>query len=206
MTALLVSLSIATGWETRPAHAQTPQLSPVSTTAKQIAQLKQAETSPESAEPPPENDASPASEDGSEGVDVSEIDPVSDEELTQFATVLLSLQSLQAEYREQAATIVQEQGFSLERFDQILGLLRSPQSPENADVPDVTPEESLQFEQVLVQLGAMQDTIQMQMQQAILDEGLALERFQEIATVVNNDQTLEDRVRQIMEATPSSSS
>ncbi len=187
------SLAIA-----HPAFAQPIHATPASAASVQVAQAKQSGEPPASADEPAQegsDEVVPSADD----IDVSTVDPVSDEELSQFADVLLSLQTLQDSYREQALSAVQSEGLSPERFDQILVMLRSPQSPETEEIPEVTPEESGQFERAMAQIGAIQESIQGQMRQAILSEGLELARFQEIAAVVNSDQALEERVRQIME-------
>jgi len=165
-----------------PASARSMPASSAETTTESGAQAKQSE-----------------SPDASGEIDVENVEPVSDTELSQFATVLLTLQGLQNDYRQQAISIIEAEGLSTERFDQLLALVRSPQAPESTEIPEATTEETGQFERALTQIGEVQGQVQEQMRQAILDEGLALDRFQEIAAVVNTDQNLESRVRQIME-------
>lgn len=195
IVALAIALSAHVFLAGHPASARPVNAASTDAFREQMAQSKQVDEST------PGDEDSDADSPGVDEIDVSTVDPVSDEELSQFAVVLLSLQTLQDSYREQALSAVQAEGLSAERFDQILVLLRSPQSPEVADVPEVTPEESMQFERALSQIGAIQESIQGQMRQAILDEGLEIDRFQEIAAVVNSDQELEERVRQMMEST-----
>ncbi|MEM7773584.1 MAG: hypothetical protein AAF327_24150, partial [Cyanobacteria bacterium P01_A01_bin.37] len=136
----------------------------------------------------------------------SDTEAISDEELRSFAEVLLSLESLQVSYRAQSLAAVEDVGLSPERFDQILVLFRSPQAEGAEAIPDVTPEENQKFEQVLNQIGVIQTSIEDQAQQTILDQGFTFERFQEISTIVNGDETLEEQVRHFMDAHRSSES
>jgi len=126
-------------------------------------------------------------------------DTITDEELNQFANVLLTLESLQDSYRSQSITIVQSSGLSLERFDQLLMMVRSPNAEGVEDIPEATTEETEQFQLALIQIGAVQTEIQEQAQQAILDEGFEIERFQAISDAVTIDPALESQVRQFME-------
>lgn len=135
-----------------------------------------------------------------EAPNLDEIAPVSDQELTQFANALVEIQSIQDSYDAQIVSVVEGQGLSPERFDQILMVVQSPQQAQAENIPEVSEEEASSFEQVLVQVGAIQEDTRNQMRQAIQDEGLALNRFQEIILVVNNDESLESRVRQMIES------
>lgn len=135
----------------------------------------------------------------SEGLNLDEIAPISDQELTQFANALMQIQTIQASYDTQVVSVVESVGLSPQRFDQILMILRSPQEAQAENIPEVGEEEVESFQQALVQIGTIQEETRTQMQQAIQSEGLELERFQEIIIVVNNDESLEGRVRQMLE-------
>ncbi|MGB3494961.1 MAG: DUF4168 domain-containing protein [Elainellaceae cyanobacterium] len=134
-----------------------------------------------------------------ESPNLDEIAPISDQELVQFTNALTQIQVIQASYNTQVASVVETEGLSPERFDQILMVVRSPQEAAAENIPEVSEEEAGQFQRTLVQIGAIQDDTRSQMQQAIQEEGLALERFQEIIIVVNSDEDLEGRVRQMIE-------
>lgn len=136
--------------------------------------------------------------------DPAEIAPVSEQELTQFASALMQLQTIQNAYDEQVVAVVQQEGLTPERFDQILMVARSPQEAEAENIPEVSEDEAASFERAVAQIGEIQNNARSEMQQAIQEEGLEIERFQEIIIAVNNDESLEERVRQIMESSSSS--
>ena len=204
-----VSASVFIG--PRSAQASSKHSSQLLSELSVEAHVKQSETSEDVSGEAPEEDASvdsqvpeatePSDVESSDDANPSEPASISDEELTQLASVLLTLQELQVNYRAQSLAAVQTEGLSPERFDQLLSMLRSPQAPENEDIPEATPEESGQFERALSQIGVLQDAVQEQAQQVILDGGFDLDRFQELVTALNTDQALEERVRQMMEAT-----
>jgi hypothetical protein len=203
--ALVTALSLSSFTSVRAAHAQ-PISSALAVQSSLIAaQLKQSDEpttpSPDAAAPAPSSD-----EETADGTDDATADDatadsatITDAELSQFADVLITLEALQNSYRAQSIAAVQEIGLSLERFDQILVLARSPEAEGADEIPEPTTEETEQFQQAVIQISLIQDDIQSQAQQAILDEGLSLERFQNISDAVNEDPTLEDQVRQFME-------
>ncbi|GEM_PF-6441732 len=134
-----------------------------------------------------------------EEFNLDEITPVSDQEIAQFANALMQIQTIQQSYDSQIASVVETVGLSPQRFYQILTLVRSPQEAEAENIPEVAEAEAESFQQALIQIGAIQQETQTQMQQVIQAEGLDLERFQEIIIVINNDEAIESRVRQMLE-------
>lgn len=120
---------------------------------------------------------------------VSSID-VSDSELTQFASAYKEIQVVATKAQEDVSKTVQENGFEIERFNT---LYVASQNPENK--LDATDEEVDKLKVVMAEITKMQPVYQKQMETAITKEKLSLERYQEVATAIQNDTELQQRLQ-----------
>ncbi|MGF1495688.1 MAG: DUF4168 domain-containing protein [Elainellaceae cyanobacterium] len=132
-------------------------------------------------------------------------DSISEQELEMFVDAVQTISSIQAQSREAAVSVVESSGLGAERFSEILQAIRSQQSPETpagedtVPMSDISPEELATFEQTATQIAQIQQAAQQEMRQAIVAEGLEVERFQEIARAVSNDSGLQQQVQEMLE-------
>ena len=136
-----------------------------------------------------------ADESAPEASSESEADPieVSDAELDQVISALQRVQLIQIAYEEQVLSVVEAEGLTPNRFDEIVAMLRSP---ENSETTTVTDDEFDSFERAVDQISVLQDDARDQVQQAIEDEGLEVDRFEDIIAALNNDTSLQQRFEQ----------
>ena len=89
---------------------------------------------------------------------------------------------------------VENEGVEVERFNEIV---QSQQDP-NQDA-DASEEEMEIFNTVIRELQIIQNAAQQEMQRAVIDEGLTVERYQELMSQVQTDANLQQRLQELME-------
>ncbi|MFO7844332.1 MAG: DUF4168 domain-containing protein [Bacteroidales bacterium] len=119
---------------------------------------------------------------------------VSDKELKTFASVFQQVQALDQKAQQDMVKAVQDEGLSVERFNEIL---QSEEDPSQDAKP--TEEEKQQYENANKQIAGIQQKAQESMQKKIQDEGLSIQRYQEIAFAVQNSPELQEKLQQHMQ-------
>ncbi|MGK7876691.1 MAG: DUF4168 domain-containing protein [Xenococcaceae cyanobacterium] len=121
---------------------------------------------------------------------------ISPEELQQFVSAVKQMQAIQQASEEEMVQAVQNEGFSLQRFNEILKWKRNP---EDRPPTEVTQEETQSFEKAIIQIGEIQQQTESKMKQALESEGLELPRFNQILEAVQEDQDLQLQVQQMIQ-------
>jgi uncharacterized membrane protein len=119
---------------------------------------------------------------------------VSNQEVQQFATALKQMRSIHEEAQAQAGQIIQEQGLTVQRFNEIIQSQQNPQSGAS-----VSPEERQKFDQALAQITQIQQSTEQRMQEAIQSTGMNLQRFNQIFAIARQDQALKQRIEQVLQ-------
>jgi len=120
-------------------------------------------------------------------------------ELQKFAKTIKQLQAMQQQAQTAIVQVVQREGLSEARFVQIY---QAQQNPQAQPKPAVTSQEKQKFAKAFTQAGQIQQQTQSKMQQVVQQQGLEVQRFNQILTVVKQDPTLRQKVLQLMN-TPS---
>ncbi len=120
---------------------------------------------------------------------------VSTEELTQFASAFRAVQEIDQASRQEIVALVQQAGFEPQRFGAIAESLQN----QTELTPPLAEGEEERFFAVAQQIQQMQERIQTQMVEAVEAEGLEPQRFQEIFAAVRDDETLQNRVEQLLQ-------
>ncbi|NES22721.1 MAG: DUF4168 domain-containing protein [Symploca sp. SIO3E6] len=121
---------------------------------------------------------------------------ISPEELQKFANAFKQVWQLEQESRQAVSRIVQSSGFSQKRFGEILQAQQNPQAQPNLEV---TQEESEKFDNVINEIKQNRQETLANMQQAVETEGLEVERYDQILTLVKDDQELQKQVQEMIE-------
>ncbi|WP_237747928.1 DUF4168 domain-containing protein [Spirulina subsalsa] len=121
---------------------------------------------------------------------------ISERELAQFVSAWQKLGEIELAFRESAVEIVEEQGFTPERFNAILEAFRNQAEP----TPALTNQEKEKLDTIVAQIEPLRQRTQVQMENALQSEGLAPDRFSEIYNTIQQDETLQQRVQQMMES------
>lgn len=120
---------------------------------------------------------------------------VSDSELNQFVDALQQIEQVQQETQQDMITVLDEQGISTERFNEIY---QSEHSPEFELDQPLSSDEEGRYRVAEQQLQGIQEESQVQMSQVVENEGLNVERFNEIYVALTQDPELQQRVQEML--------
>lgn len=118
---------------------------------------------------------------------------VSDAELESFAGAMGALQEIQFAAQTEVNELVENSTIDTARFNEIHNALNNPEF----DMPaDITEEERGTYDQVIGTIGEIEREMQADIQDVVVDAGLEVERFNEIAMAVQSDPGLFERLQQ----------
>lgn len=122
---------------------------------------------------------------------------ISQEELQKFANAVKKLQPIQQEADTQITQAIQQQNLSQKRFGEIYQARRNPQAkPTTA----ITPEETKKFDQVGAKIQDIEQATQSKMERAVRDEGLDIQRFNQIFAAIRQNPALLQKVQQMIQS------
>jgi hypothetical protein len=113
---------------------------------------------------------------------------VTDAEIEQFASAFQEIQELNQLLQAKMIDALEGAGMEVQRFNQ---LQQASQNPE-ADV-EASEEEMAQFGEVSKEMQSMQMEAQSEMQSKIEEQGLDVNRYQQIAMQLQNDTELQQK-------------
>ena len=117
---------------------------------------------------------------------------VSPKEVQQFSSAIVKLQLIQRQSQGAIVGVIEQEGFSPERFVTIIRS-QQEQTPLN---PELTNEERQGLSQAMAKIQAIQEKTQELEVQAVQEEGLGVERFEELIEAVEQSSDLQSQVRQ----------
>ncbi len=117
---------------------------------------------------------------------------VSDAELSKFAKAYQGIQVAEQESQKKMIAAVEEQELEIAQFNEI-----HQAKMQNQEV-SASKDDLKKHEKAVEKIEAMQPEIQKNMEEIITSEGLSIERFQQIATAMQADPALQQRLQQIM--------
>jgi hypothetical protein len=121
---------------------------------------------------------------------------VSSADIERFARAITQLQSIQQETQVELLQVVEGQGLTPERFNEIA---EAQQSPEGATATEISESELQSFEQAANEITAIRQQTQTRFQEAVQAEGLNVEQFNQILAAVQQDPELQQEVEQILQ-------
>jgi hypothetical protein len=122
---------------------------------------------------------------------------VSDEELDQFLDASARAQEVQMGFQQQMISIVEEEGIEVETYVQIAEGLQMGQSEEDLNVSDEDMEKFNRASASIEEVGQEMDN---ELETVIEEEGMSIERFQEINMAIQQDPSLQQRIQEKMGA------
>lgn len=117
---------------------------------------------------------------------------VSDAELNKFAQVYQGIQVANQEIQKEMMGVIEEEDLEVPTFNEI-----HMAKMENQEV-DASPEDLEKYEEAVEKIEVLQVGFQERLEGLIVDEGLTVERYQEIATALQADQELQQRLQEIL--------
>lgn len=121
-----------------------------------------------------------------------QISDISEAELQQFMTVSQQIQTINQEVQQEMAKVVQDEELGVQRFNEIQ---RAQMNPEQQ--VDATNEEMKKYEKSVQQFKEIQVDAQQRMEKKISDEGLTVERYQEIVKAIQSDPEVQNQFREM---------
>ncbi len=120
---------------------------------------------------------------------------VSDKELTTFVAAFQQVQIINQQAQQNMAKAVQDEELSIERFNE---MKQSEQNPSQ-EIQGTT-EEMEQFDKANQQIVQIQKEATQSMQKKIEDEGLTIQRYQEIAMALQKSPELQQKIQKMMQS------
>lgn len=121
---------------------------------------------------------------------------VTDEELDQFVNASTAAQQIQMESQQEMITIVENEGLAVETYNQIA---EGKQMGQTDDEINVTAEDLERYDRASESIAEVERDIETDLTTAIENEGMEMERFQEINIAIQQDPELQQRVQEKMQ-------
>lgn len=121
---------------------------------------------------------------------------VSDEEIEQIATTIGELEPIQVKAQEQIGAALEEEGISLERFQQ---MMMAMQNPQMADQVEITDEEMAIIQNMQPKLMEIQGEAEQEMSAKMEENGLSMQRYRMVVMGAQQDPELMERLQSKLE-------
>lgn len=118
---------------------------------------------------------------------------VSDTELTQFANAYVQVQQQNQEAQMAMVKLIENEGLEVERFSMIQQASMDPSQPV-----DATEEEIQKHDAVIEKIEELQPDFEKRAIESIESTGISFERFQTLAAAIQQDQSLQERLQNIL--------
>ncbi|WP_127845086.1 DUF4168 domain-containing protein [Psychroflexus aestuariivivens] len=118
---------------------------------------------------------------------------VSDAELEKFANAYLVLQQENQKIQQEMVSAIEEEGLTATRFNEIYQAKNNPNSE-----PDLTEKEAMQHKAAMEQIEKIQANNQAKMEKKIKEEGMTIERYQEIGAKLQQSPELQQKLQAMM--------
>ncbi|SFG63138.1 DUF4168 domain-containing protein [Pontibacter chinhatensis] len=119
----------------------------------------------------------------------------SDQDLQQFADASARLIAVHQEGEQTMMNILQEEKLSVEKFNE---MAKAHQEQKLTEV-QATPEEMAAFDKAAKRMVEMQPAFQKDLEEAIQQDGMTLEKFEQIMLAYRQDQSVQQRVDLLMQ-------
>jgi hypothetical protein len=121
---------------------------------------------------------------------------VTDAELKTFVDASIKAQRIQTEAQMEMIAIVEDEGLDVETYNTILQGMQMGQSADDMEVSETDVEK---FEKASALIGDIEEEMEEKLIAAIEDEGLELQRFQEIFMAIQSDAGLQQKMQQYIQ-------
>jgi len=119
---------------------------------------------------------------------------ISDEELQKFVDAFQEIQVENQKIQQKMIAEIQEEGMEVQRFSEIQQAQQNP----NQEV-EMTAEEEEAIESLMPKLQSIQQESQTVMQEKIKSAGLTMNRYQEIAQMIQQSPELQQKLQSMMQ-------
>lgn len=119
---------------------------------------------------------------------------VNDEELTNFANAYQGITVINQKAQQEMVKVVEDSGFDVKRFNEIHQASLDP----NKEI-EVSSEEKAKHKEVVSEIEGMQSEFQADMEEVIKEQGLSVERYEQLAMALQQDTALQQRLQKLMQ-------
>ncbi len=119
----------------------------------------------------------------------------SDEELEKFANAILQVMTIQQEGQAEMIEIIEDHGMTVERFNEIM--MQAQEMP--LEQVEATEEEKEVYLEVIEQIDEIQIELEEELVEVIEDEGLSIEKYEEIMQEYQQNPELQQLIQQMLQ-------
>lgn len=123
---------------------------------------------------------------------------VSDEELETFLDVSSELQEIQMGSQQEMIAVVEDEGLTVEKYNAIAEAEQMGQPTD--ELEDVSSEDLEKYVQASTQIAEMEEELEPEFEQIIEENGMEMDRFQEINMALQQDPALQQRIQEMMQS------
>lgn len=121
---------------------------------------------------------------------------VSDDELENFLEVSSELQEVQMGSQQEMITVVEDEGLTVDVYNVIA---EAEQTGQSTDDLEVSSEDLENYERASEQIAEMEQELEPELEAIIEENGMEMDRFQEINMALQQDPALQQRIQQMMQ-------
>lgn len=114
-----------------------------------------------------------------------------DREINDFANAYRSIQTIKQDAEADMVEAVEAEGLSVEQFNTIVD---NQLDTEGATLTETSKEEEAQFEAAVDSIIAIRQSAELEMQSAIENEGISVEKFNQIIDQASQDEALKQQI------------
>ena len=114
-----------------------------------------------------------------------------DQEINNFANAYRSIQTIKQDAEAEMVEAVEAEGLSIEKFNTIVD---NQVDSETGALTGTSEEETAQFEAAVDSIIAIRQTAELEMQSAIENEGISVDRFNQIINQAAQDDALKQQI------------
>lgn len=118
---------------------------------------------------------------------------ISDDELGKFASIFQGIQLINTQGQQDMMKVIEANGFEVNRFNELYEASQTDKKEAN-----ITVEEKEKFGTVMNEIQKKQAGLQKQMEDVITKEGLTLDRYQQVATALQTNTELQQRLQALL--------
>lgn len=123
---------------------------------------------------------------------------VTSNEIDQFVEAAIKAQDAQMEAQQEMIDVVDEEGISVETYNQIAQAVQMGQPVEDIDV---TAEQLEQYDRASELIEEIEETLRSNIEEVVENTGMDFERFQEINMAAQQDPALRQQIEEKMQET-----
>ena len=118
-----------------------------------------------------------------------------DDELRKFASVIIDVITIQQQGQMQMISLIQDHDMSIQRFNEMM----IDSQDKSLEEMEGTEDEKVAFADISVRILGIQEEMEDQLIAAIQEEGLSIERYEEILMDYQQDPELQQRIQRLVE-------